>query len=75
MIAETVANVILNILFVRLWGVTGIIAATIVSILLINFIGGENPYSGVIWGAIAALVGIAIAFAVTFILYKDEEGK
>ncbi|MBR6233592.1 MAG: PTS transporter subunit EIIC, partial [Erysipelotrichaceae bacterium] len=42
---------------------------------LINFIGGENPYSGVIWGAIAALVGIAIAFAVTFILYKDEEGK
>lgn len=39
MIAETVANVILNILFVHLWGVTGIIAATIVSILLINFIG------------------------------------
>ncbi len=42
---------------------------------LINFIGGENPYQGVIWGAIAAVVGIAIAFAVTFILFKDEEAK
>ena len=42
---------------------------------LINFIGGENPYSGVIWGAIAAVAGIAIAFAVTFVLYKDEDAK
>ena len=40
---------------------------------LINMIGGPNPYYGVIWGAIAAVVGIAVAVAVTFVLYKDED--
>ena len=40
---------------------------------LITFIGGDKPFHGVIWGAICAAVGIALAFAITFILYKDEE--
>lgn len=36
-IAESVANVVLNLMFVQLWGVTGIVAATLVSLLTVNF--------------------------------------
>lgn len=36
-IAESVLNVFLNFLFVQLWGVTGIIVATLVSLLIVNF--------------------------------------
>ena len=44
---------------------------------LINFISTDpnsaNPYGGVVWGAICAVIGIAVAFAVTFVLFKDEQ--
>ena len=36
-IAESVANVILNLVFVQLWGVAGIVGATLVSLLTVNF--------------------------------------
>ena len=43
---------------------------------LINFVNTDlsvaNPYSGVIWGAICGVLGMAIAFAISFILFKDE---
>ena len=43
---------------------------------LINFVSTDpnaaNPYSGVIWGAICGVLGMAIAFAISFILFKDE---
>lgn len=38
-IAEAVLNVVLNYLFVRKWGVYGIIGATILTLLIIGFIG------------------------------------
>lgn len=38
---------------------------------LITFIGGDNPYHSVIWGAVCGVLGIAISFAVSFILFKD----
>jgi PTS system beta-glucosides-specific IIC component len=57
-----------------LFGVKGYTMGGSPSILtLINMIGGPNPYHGVIWGAIAAVIGIAVAVAVTFVLYKDED--
>ena len=40
---------------------------------LIQFVGGPNPFQGVIWGAISAVLGIGLAFAISFILYKDEQ--
>ena len=42
---------------------------------LITFIGGNDalgPFHSVIWGAICAVVGLAISFGVTLILFKDE---
>lgn len=36
-IAESVANVVLNFVFVQIWGVTGIVAATLISLLTVNF--------------------------------------
>ncbi len=43
---------------------------------LINFISTDpnaaNPYAGVIWGAICGVLGMAIAFVISFILFKDE---
>ena len=43
---------------------------------LINFISTDpnaaNPYVGVIWGAICGVLGMAIAFVVSYILFKDE---
>ena len=45
---------------------------------LITFVGVDsastitNPYHGVIWGAICAVVGIGISFALSFILYSDK---
>ena len=36
-IAESVANVVLNFVFVQIWGVAGIVAATLVSLLIFNF--------------------------------------
>ncbi len=40
---------------------------------LIQFIGGDSPMRGVIFGAIAAAVSIGLSFFLTTILYKDEE--
>ena len=42
MVIETVANIILNIVLVKLWGVVGIIVATIISLLFINFFGSTR---------------------------------
>ena len=39
---------------------------------LIQFVGGPNPFQGVIWGAIAAALGIGLAFAISFVLFRDE---
>lgn len=41
-VAESVANIILNCLFVRKWGVNGIIMATLISLFLINFCMGSQ---------------------------------
>ena len=59
-------------------GITGVRAYTAggsPSLLsLITFVGGEgDPFHGVIWGAICAAVGIAIAFALAYFLYRDED--
>ncbi|MBR3384680.1 MAG: polysaccharide biosynthesis C-terminal domain-containing protein [Atopobiaceae bacterium] len=37
-IAESVANIALNYLFVQVWGVAGIVVATLVSLLIFNFV-------------------------------------
>ena len=36
-IAESVANVVLNFVFLQIWGVAGVVAATLVSLLIFNF--------------------------------------
>ena len=58
-------------------GITGVKAYSMggsPSILsLIQFIGGDSPFHSVIWGAVCAVVGIGLAFAITYILFKDEE--
>ena len=36
-ICETIANIVLNYLLVRIWGVYGIVLATIIPLILINF--------------------------------------
>lgn len=42
---------------------------------LITFIGGDDPYHSVIWGAVCGVLGIAISFAVSFLLYQDPQKK
>ncbi|MCD7886738.1 MAG: beta-glucoside-specific PTS transporter subunit IIABC [Clostridiales bacterium] len=59
-----------------LWcGITGVVAYVAggsPSIMtLIQFIGGDNPMSGVIFGAIGAVLSIGISFTLSFIMYKD----
>lgn len=60
-------------LFCGITGVKGYTMGGSPSILsLITFIGGEgNPLHSVIFGAIGAVIVCAIAFVVTFILFKD----
>ena len=57
-------------------GITGIKGYTMggsPSILsLVQFIGGDSPFRGLIWGSICAVIGMGLAFAITFILFKDE---
>ncbi len=61
-------------LFSGIFGVKGYTMGGSPSILsLIQFIGGESPMRGVIFGAIAAVLAIGLAFAITFILFKDED--
>lgn len=40
---------------------------------LVTFIGGEDPLHGVIFGGIAAVISIALAFIISFILFKDDK--
>ena len=40
---------------------------------IIDAVGGESPMRGVIFGTIAAVLAIGLAFAITFVLFKDEE--
>ncbi len=46
---------------------------------LITFVGVDsattitNPYHGVIWGAVCAVIGIGISFALSFILFNDKD--
>lgn len=42
MVIETVANIVLNVVLVKIWGVVGIILATIISLLFINFFGSTR---------------------------------
>lgn len=43
---------------------------------LINFINTDptvsNPFHGVIWGAICAVIGLAISIILSFVLFKDD---
>lgn len=55
-----------------IFGVKGYTMGGSPSILsLIQFIGGESPMRGVIFGAIAAAVSIGLSFFLTTILFKD----
>ena len=57
-----------------IFGVKGYTMGGSPSILsLIQFIGGENPMHGVIFGSIAAVVSIGLSFFLTTVLYKDAE--
>ena len=61
-------------LIAGIFGVKGYTMGGSPSILsLIQFIGGENPMHGVIFGAIAAAASIGISFFLTTVLYKDPE--
>lgn len=66
-------------LLAGLSGVKGFVMGGSPSLMsLITFVGVDsastitNPYHGVIWGAICAVVGIGISFALSFILYSDK---
>lgn len=41
-IAESVLNVALNFIFVQIWGVPGVVMATLISILIVNFVLGTQ---------------------------------
>ncbi|WP_050482989.1 lipopolysaccharide biosynthesis protein [Streptococcus equinus] len=41
-IFESVANLILNFVMVKIWGIYGIISATLITLFLINFVGGSG---------------------------------
>lgn len=41
-IAESVTNVVLNIIFVQIWGIVGVVIATLISLFLINFVYGSH---------------------------------
>ena len=60
-------------------GITGVKGYTMggsPSILsLIQFVGGESPFRGVIWGAVSAVLGIGLAFGISYVLFKDEEDE
>ena len=60
-------------LFCGLTGVVGYTMGGSPSLLtLITFIGGDDPMHGVIFGAIGAVICLALSFAISFILFKDE---
>ena len=60
-------------LFCGLTGVVGYTMGGSPSLLtLITFIGGDDPLHGLIFGAIAAVICLALSFGITFVLFKDE---
>ncbi len=62
-------------LIAGIFGVKGYTMGGSPSILsLIQFIGGDSPMRGVIFGAIAAVASIGLSFFLTTVLYKDPEG-
>ncbi|MCD8008849.1 MAG: glucose PTS transporter subunit IIA, partial [Clostridiales bacterium] len=59
-------------LFCGITNVVGYVMGGSPSLLtIICFIGGENPMSGVIFGAIGAVLSIGISFTLSFIMFKD----
>ena len=58
-------------------GLTGVRAYTMGGspsfLSLITMIGGENPMSGLIFGAIGGVISVVVAIVLAFILYKDPE--
>lgn len=61
-------------LFCGITGVKGYSMGGSPSILsLITFIGGDDPMHGVIFGAIGAVIVLAISFGVTLILFKEPK--
>ena len=61
-------------LFTGITGVKGYTMGGSPSIMsLITFIGGDQPMRGVIFGAIGAVIVIALSFGITMVLYKDPD--
>lgn len=61
-------------LFTGLTGVKSYTMGGSASILyLITFIGGDSPMRGVIFGAIGAVIVLALSFGITFVLFKDPD--
>ena len=63
-------------LFCGLVDVRGYSLSGSVSIIsLVQFIGGKDPMHGVIFGAIGAAISIGLAFAISYVLFHDEEDE
>lgn len=62
-----------------LCGITGVKGYTMggsPSILsIIQFIGGEDPMRGVIFGVIAIVIILALSFGISFVLFKDPQDE
>lgn len=72
MLAACIASGITG-LFTGFTGVRGYTMGGSPSVFsLITFIGGKNPYHGVIFGAIGLVIALAVSFVLTLFLYKDE---
>lgn len=41
-VVESVANIVLNLLFVQIWGFAGVLIATIVTLVVVNFVWGAH---------------------------------
>lgn len=72
-IAEIVANIVLNLLLAKFWGVLGIILATLISLFFINFIGEawvlfkeyfQNGRLGTFFADQALYFGVTVVLAV-----------
>lgn len=61
-------------LFCGITGVKGYTMGGSPSILsIIQFIGGEDPMRGVIFGVIGAVIILALSFGISFVLFKDPQ--
>ncbi len=58
-------------------GITGVKAYVMggspSALSIIQFVGGEKPMNGVIFGSIAAVIALVVPFVLTFIMFKDPE--